>query len=244
MSSATGTKALGAVSKEMNYLATNDLLAAIGAGKVSPKQVVTKVIKQLQKLGAKLPAEAEPEVRNVPLAPTTPMQPPREKRRKSQTGIAVKGIDDVLVRLARCCNPVPGDDILGFVTRGRGVSVHRCSCPNAKELLGQAERLIDVEWDTGHATTYQVEIVIEALDRTHLLHEISSVLAEAGVNILSANVTTDRHGISTMRFLFELGNMERLPGLLTEVRAIEGVFDASRMLPTPVAARKKKAGRQ
>jgi guanosine-3',5'-bis(diphosphate) 3'-pyrophosphohydrolase len=244
MGSSTGAKALAAVAKEMNYVATDGLLAAIGAGKISPKQVVTKVIKQLQKLGAKLPAEAEPEVRKVPLAPTTPMQPPREKRRKSQTGVSVKGVDDVLVRLARCCNPVPGDGIIGFVTRGRGVSVHRCDCPNSKDLVAQQERLIDVEWDTGHATTYQVEIVIEALDRTHLLHEISSVLAEAGVNILSANVTTNRHGISTMRFLFELGNMERLPELLADVRAIEGVFDASRMMPIPTAGRKKKPAKR
>ncbi len=243
MSSTSGTKALAAVAKEMNYVAADDLLAAIGASKVSPKQVVTKIIKQLQKLGAKLPAEAEPETRNVPLPPTTPMQPPREKRRRSQTGVVVKGIDDVLVRLARCCNPVPGDEVIGFVTRGRGVSVHRADCPNARDLAAQHERLIEVEWDTGNSATYQVEIVIEALDRTHLLHEISSVLAEAGVNILSANVTTDRHGISTMRFLFELGNMERLPGLLTEVRAIEGVFDASRMMPAPVSAGKKGAKR-
>jgi GTP pyrophosphokinase len=237
--STAGTKALAAVAKEMNYVGSDDLLAAIGASKVSPKAVVTKVIKQLQKLGAKIPIEAEPETRNVPLPPTTPMMPPRDKRKRSQTGVAVKGIDDVLVRLARCCNPVPGDSIIGFVTRGRGVSVHREDCPNAKDLVAQHERLIEVDWDTGHATTYQVEILIEALDRTHLLHEISSVLAETGVNILSANVTTDRHGISTMRFLFELGNMERLPGLLTEVRAIEGVFDANRMMPAPTAPRKK-----
>jgi GTP diphosphokinase / guanosine-3',5'-bis(diphosphate) 3'-diphosphatase len=244
MSSSAVVKALSAVSKEMNYVANDDLLAAIGAGKVSPKQIVTKVIKQLQKLGAKLPAVAEPEVKHTPLAPTTPMQPPRDKRRRSQTGIVVKGIDDVLVRLARCCTPVPGDTVIGFVTRGRGVSVHRADCPNARELESQAERLIDVEWDTGRATTFQVEIVIEALDRTHLLHEISSVLAEAGVNILSANVTTDRHGISTMRFLFELGNMERLPGLLAEVRGIEGVFDANRMMPAAQQQHKAKGSRR
>jgi GTP pyrophosphokinase len=241
--SAIGAKALEAVAKEMNYVASDDLLAAIGGSKVSPKQVVTKLIKQLQKLGAKLPADVEPEVRNVPLPPTTPMTPPRDKRKRSQTGVTVKGIDDVLVRLARCCNPVPGDAIVGFVTRGRGVSVHRADCPNAKDLVAQHERIIDVGWDESHATTYQVEILIEALDRTHLLHEISSVLAETGVNILAANVTTDRHGISTMRFLFELGNMERLPGLLAEVRAIEGVFDANRMMPQPANGKKKGAKR-
>ncbi len=232
-------KALDAVAKEMNYVATDDAVAAIGAGKVSPKQVVGKVIKHMQKMGEKLPAAAEltpPPPTALPQ--TVPMTPPRSKRR-SQTGIQVKGIDDVLVRLARCCNPVPGDEIIGFVTRGRGVSVHRSDCPNARDLVAQQERIIDVDWDTSHATIYQVEILIEALDRTRLLHEISTVLADTGVNILSANVTTDRNGISNMRFLFELGNLEKLPSLLAEIRGIEGVFEAIRMMPSPASTKRK-----
>jgi GTP pyrophosphokinase len=135
------------------------------------------------------------------------------------------------VRLARCCTPVPGDEIVGFVTRGRGVSVHRRDCPNARELVQQPERLIDVEWDRGRDTTYQVEIVIEAIGRMRLLQEVSLKLAEAGVNILSASIATSKDGISTMRFLFELGNMDQLQSLLREVRSVEGVFDAERMMP-------------
>jgi guanosine-3',5'-bis(diphosphate) 3'-pyrophosphohydrolase len=232
-------KALDAVSKEMNYVAVDDMVASIGAGKLSPKQVVGKVIKHMQKMGEKLPAAAVVPAEPAPVLPAgVPMTPPRGKR-KSQTGVVVRGIEDVLVRLARCCTPVPGDAIIGFVTRGRGVSVHRADCPNATDLVGQAERIIEVDWDSSHATTYQVEIMIEALDRTRLLQDVTVAVTDAGVNILSANVTTDRHGISTMRFLFELGNLDRLPGLLAELRGIEGVFEATRMMPSLNTSKKR-----
>jgi GTP pyrophosphokinase len=154
--------------------------------------------------------------------------------------VRVKGIDDLLVRLARCCNPVPGDPIVGFVTRGRGVSVHRSDCPNARELVATSpERILDVEWDTSQSSTYQVEILIEALDRTRLLQDVSIALADAGVNVLSAAVSTDRQGIAYLRFLFELGHMDQLQRVLAAVRAVDGVFDAKRTLPD---AAKKRAG--
>ena len=221
-------KALEAQAEEMNFQSADDLLASIGAGKTSPKQVVTKLIKYMSKGTAPAKEAEEPA---PTLLPTTPMTPPRSKRRRTQSGVRVKGIDDLLVRLAGCCNPVPGDEIVGFVTRGRGVSVHRKDCPNAGELLSQPERIIDVEWDTGQASTYQVEIVIEALDRTRLLQDVSVALADAGVNVLSAAVSTDRQGIATMRFLFELGNMDQLNKVLSTVRGVDGVFEARRMLP-------------
>ncbi len=204
------------------------MLAHIGSGKVSAKQVAGKLLKQMSGVEPKTTAEED----DQPIVPFEgPMKPPRDKRRRSGVGVQVKGIDDVLVRLARCCNPVPGDEIVGFVTRGRGVSVHRRDCPNARDLLGQPERIIEVDWDMGSETTYQVEIIIEAVDRMRLLQEVSSTLAEAGVNILSASVATSRDGIATMRFLFELGNMDQLQSILSEVQSLEGVFDASRMLP-------------
>jgi len=217
------SKALEAVAAEMNYQAGDDLLAAIGAGKASPKQVVTKLIKHLSK-EAPTPAkeEAPSEIEIVA---------PRPPRRRAGTGVRVKGIDDVLVRLARCCNPVPGDEIVGFVTRGRGVSVHRKDCPNARDLLAQPERIIEVAWESDQSTTYQVEIVIEALDRTRLLQDVSAVLGDSGVNVLSASMSTDRQGIATMRFLFELGNMDQLQRVLGAVRGVDGVFEARRTLP-------------
>jgi GTP pyrophosphokinase len=212
----------------MNFAESDDLLAHIGAGKVSAKLVVGKVIKLLAGTDS-VPAEPEkPE-----FTPSMPMTPPRARRRKSVTGVRVKGIDDLLVRLSRCCNPVPGDPIVGFVTRGRGVSVHRSDCPNVKELLSTPERIIEVEWDSDATTTYQVEILIEARDRTGLLRDVTTALAEAGVNVLSANIATDKQGIATMRFLFELGNMEQLGAVLGRVRALDGVFAADRMMFSP-----------
>ncbi|MBN2840435.1 MAG: bifunctional (p)ppGpp synthetase/guanosine-3',5'-bis(diphosphate) 3'-pyrophosphohydrolase, partial [Coriobacteriia bacterium] len=227
-------KALDAVAKDMNLQEGDDLLASIGGGKQSPKQVVTKLIKVLAKDGhAVLPPEPEP-------APT--LAPAQPSRRKSGTGVRVKGIDDVLVRLAHCCNPVPGDTIVGFVTRGRGVSVHREDCPNARELVSTSpERILEVEWDTAAKTTYQVEILIEALDRTRLLQDISIVLADAGVNVLSAAISTDRQGVAYLRFLFELGSMDQLQKVLATVRGVNGVFDARRTMPD---TGKKRGGAQ
>jgi GTP pyrophosphokinase len=219
-------RALDKVAREMNLTEGEDLLAAIGSGKQSPKQVVTKLIKVLAKDDAVAVAPAPEGV--IPV-----LQPSRAaSRRRSATGVRVKGIDDVLVRLAHCCNPVPGDAIVGFVTRGRGVSVHRADCPNARELVSSsAERILDVEWDTETSSTYQVEILIEALDRTRLLQDISIALADAGVNVLSAAISTDRQGVAYLKFLFELGHMDQLQRVLSQVRAVDGVFDAQRTMP-------------
>lgn len=225
-SASTLGKALDVVAREMNLTEGDDLLAAIGSGKQSPKQVVTKLIKVLAKDEGVAP-QLEPETA-VPV-----LQPSRAvSRRRSATGVRVKGIDDVLVRLAHCCNPVPGDAIVGFVTRGRGVSVHRADCPNARELVSSSgERILEVEWDTETSSTYQVEILIEALDRTRLLQDISIALADAGVNVLSAAISTDRQGVAYLKFLFELGHMDQLQKVLNQVRAVDGVFDAQRTMP-------------
>ncbi len=223
-SGSTLAKALVQVAGDMNLQGSDDLLAGIGAGKISPKQVVTKLIKILAKESAVQP---EPEV------PVPVIHPSRAAaRRKSHTGVRVRGIDDVLVRLAHCCNPVPGDRIVGFVTRGRGVSVHRDDCPNARELVAQTpERMIDVDWDEGASTTYQVEVLIEAIDRTRLLQDVSIVLADAGVNVLSAAISTDRQGVAYLRFLLELGSVNQLQRVLSAVRGVNGVFDAHRTMP-------------
>lgn len=224
VSANTVAKALDVIAKDMNLQEGEDLLASIGAGKQSPKAVVTKLIKALAKDGhAVVPEEPEPEPR-----PIMTQQP----RRRSGTGVRVKGIDGVLIRLAHCCNPVPGDPIVGFVTRGRGVSVHREDCPNACELVSSSpERILEVEWDAEAKTTYQVEILIEALDRTRLLQDVSIALADAGVNVLSAAISTDRQGVAYLRFLFELGSMDQLQKVLATVRGVDGVFDARRTLP-------------
>ena len=233
--SKSAEKAIDAVAKEMNYAHAEDILAGIGAGKISAKQVGTKLLKLMAKDGDE--AKPEPKVEEFPLS--KPMIAPRSKRRKQGGGIKVKGIDDVLVRLARCCNPVPGDKIIGFVTRGRGVSVHRLDCPNATELLSSPERIIDVEWDLGTETTYQVEIFVEALDRLRLLQDVTSALAESGVNIIASSTTTHRDGLVDMRFLFETGDLSRLDAVLREVRSVSGVFEARRTLPGEATQRRR-----
>ncbi len=225
--SKSAEKALDAVAEEMNYQKGEDLLAQIGAGKLSAKLVGTRLLKRMSKEGE----GPEPKPAEEPMPLSQPMTPPRHARKRPGGGVVVKGIDDVLVRLARCCNPVPGDGIIGFVTRGRGVSVHRRDCPNAKELLSSPERIIDVEWDQGSKATYQVEIFVEALDRLRLLQNVTMAIAESGVNILASSTTTHRDGLVDMRFLFEIGEMSRLDGLLRDVRQVDGVFEARRMLP-------------
>jgi GTP pyrophosphokinase len=236
LSSKASQGALTTVADEMNQQAPDDLLAQIGAGNVSAKQVAGKMLKHMSTEDEKPGSEDDAD---QGIQTTEPMIPPRAKRRPS-AGVRVKGIDDVLVRLARCCNPVPGDEIVGFVTRGRGVSVHRRTCPNAKELLSQPERILDVHWDQAAESAYQVEVMIEAVDRMRLLQDVTSMLAEAGVNILSASVVTSRDGIATMRFLFELGNMDLLDSLLKDMKGVEGVFEAQRMMP---GRSSRKAGR-
>ena len=136
------------------------------------------------------------------------------------------------MRFARCCNPVPGDDILGFVTRGRGVLVHRADCPNALDLKRHPERIIEVEWEgTPTAATYQVEIYIEALDRMNLLLDVTRVISEMGANVLSCNTTTHRDGMVEMRFLFQLSDLAVIERMTKRLSAIDGVFDARRMMP-------------
>jgi guanosine-3',5'-bis(diphosphate) 3'-pyrophosphohydrolase len=213
-------RALEQIAKDMNFAHAEDLFISIGAGKSSAKQVMTKLLSVMQKE----PAEAHEETKR----PVVPVK----RRRPSKTGISVRGVSDVLVRIARCCNPVPGDEVVGFVTRGRGISVHRRECPNAVELSESSpDRLIEVEWDTGQPALFQVEIQVEALDRTRLLRDVSSAVSDSGVNILAANVNTSREGIAMLRFIFEISNLSQLTGLLASVKRIDGVFDARRVLP-------------
>ncbi|MEW6189130.1 MAG: bifunctional (p)ppGpp synthetase/guanosine-3',5'-bis(diphosphate) 3'-pyrophosphohydrolase [Actinomycetota bacterium] len=210
---------LESVAKEFNFHKIEDLYVSIGVGKTSAKQVATRLITVLK--------EEKPEEEEKIL-----VAPPRKRRTRPITGVKIKGLEDALVRLARCCNPVPRDEIIGFVTRGRGVSVHRRDCPNAKQLLSSPDRLIEVYWDVRGPAAFQVEIQVEAIDRMRLLRDISSVVSDAGVNILSANVTTTRDGFAIFRFSFEIENLERLENILSNIRKIDVVFDAHRVLPT------------
>jgi GTP diphosphokinase / guanosine-3',5'-bis(diphosphate) 3'-diphosphatase len=141
----------------------------------------------------------------------------------------VAGDADVWVRLSRCCTPVPGDEIVGFVTRGNGVSVHRSDCTNVESLATEPDRLIDVEWAPTAGSVFMVAIQVEALDRTRLLSDVTRVLSDAHVNILSASVTTSRDRVAFSKFTFEMGDPKHLGHLLRLVRNVEGVYDAYRI---------------
>jgi len=242
-------KELGIVASDMHYKSRDDLYAQIGSSKLSARLVGTRLLKQLavsgllakDSKGAK--ALAAEEVTDKPggvvsvseaeFTLDTAMLPPRHARKPKPTGggVRVPGLDDVLVRLSKCCNPVPGDDIVGFVTRGRGVSVHRAKCPNVKDLQNTPERFIKVEWDRSTHATYHIEVFVQALDRLRLLQDVTVKVAESGVNILSSATTTHKDGIVDMRYLFETGEMGNLDALLSSLRGVEGVFVARRMLP-------------
>lgn len=130
-----------------------------------------------------------------------------------------------------CCNPLPGDDIIGFITRGRGVSVHRSDCPNADDLRRNPERIIEVAWEGETEAVYQVEIYIEAIDRLRLLQDIVMFLADSGVNIVSCTTTTHKDDIVEMRFVFEVSDLAIVNRILSDTKKIDGVFGASRVLP-------------
>lgn len=235
ISNTRSTQALKRICEDLGYADVDEMMVAIGAKKISAKQIANKMIVILNK---EAQPEHEPEKKTtLTLADLglreggTRTAARRKKKKTNNSGVHVKGLDDVFVRLSRCCNPVPGDDIIGFITRGRGVSVHRADCPNAKDLKRDPERMIDVNWEDDVAANYQVEIFIEAIDRLRLLQDITIFLADQGVNIVSCQTITHKDDIVEMRFLFEVSEIARIEKILREVLSIEGVFGARRMLP-------------
>jgi GTP pyrophosphokinase len=210
---------MGALAKELHYPDVSALYAAVGEGHTSGRHVVQRLVAQL---GGVDHAEEELAERSTPSTVT-------RRRVTGDAGVVVKGATDVWVKLARCCTPVPGDDILGFVTRGGGVSVHRTDCTNADELLASPERLLDVEWAPSASSVFLVAIQVEALDRHRLLSDVTKVLADEKVNILSASVTTSRDRVAVSRFSFEMGDPKHLGHVLKAVRSVEGVYDVYRV---------------
>ena len=205
---------------EMRYPDISSLYAAIGEGHVAAQGVVQKLV---QALGGE-------EAANEDIAESTPPSRSRTKRRSSaDPGVVVKGVEDVWVKLARCCTPVPGDPIIGFVTRGSGVSVHRADCVNVDSLSQQPERILEVEWAPTQSSVFLVAIQVEALDRSRLLSDVTRVLSDQHVNILSAAVQTSRDRVATSRFTFEMGDPKHLGHVLKAVRGVEGVYDVYRV---------------
>ncbi|MEU6195969.1 bifunctional (p)ppGpp synthetase/guanosine-3',5'-bis(diphosphate) 3'-pyrophosphohydrolase [Streptomyces sp. NPDC047061] len=206
---------------EMRYPDISSLYAAIGEGHVAAQNVVQKLV---QALGGE---EAATEEIDEAVPPSRTRG--RKRRSNQDPGVVVKGVDDVWVKLARCCTPVPGDPIIGFVTRGSGVSVHRSDCVNVESLSREPERILDVEWAPTQSSVFLVAIQVEALDRSRLLSDVTRVLSDQHVNILSAAVQTSRDRVATSRFTFEMGDPKHLGHVLKAVRGVEGVYDVYRV---------------
>ena len=235
------TRALNAVADQLNYKQLEDVFAAIGSGKVAVRMVGNKVAQILDPKpeGAASKAEAIAEIARQP-ARGSNRKP--QRRGKASSGVVVKGesADALLVRLAHCCNPVAGDEIVGFITRGRGVSVHRANCPNVKGLMEHPERMIEVDWDGAADALFQVEVVVECLARMGLLKDVTIAIGDAGGNILSAATATDREGVATLRFLVEISDASGLDPLLTAISSVESVYDARRLMPGEGGAQMKR----
>ncbi len=191
------------------------MYVAVGDGAISPSTVLTR-IKRLQDLSD----DTEP----------APLGPIRQRAaRPAGEGVIVEGLDDVWVRIARCCQPVPGDDIVGFVTVGRGVSVHRADCSNVIRLEGRVERMIEVSWEPDRVSSFSVWIQVEALDRPRLLRDVTSVISDAGGNIVASSTRTDRDRVAILRYEVELSDPSQVEKVVTEMRRVDGVYDAFRL---------------
>jgi GTP pyrophosphokinase len=217
------SEALSSIALDLHHADISALYAAVGENHVSAQSVVQRL---LQTLGGEEGAEEDLAESTLP---TLPGERRERKRSAGDPGVLVKGVDDVWVKLSRCCTPVPGDPILGFVTRGNGVSVHRADCTNIAALKAQPERMLEVEWAPTASSVFLVSIQIEALDRARLLSDVTRVLSDQHVNILSATVNTSRDRVATSRFTFEMGDPKHLGHVLKAVRSIEGVYDVYRV---------------
>jgi guanosine-3',5'-bis(diphosphate) 3'-pyrophosphohydrolase len=222
-----GSPLLADVIREMGFRKADDFYIALGQSKVSPKTVVNKVLQRLKSGEAVAGDETEERLAGV-------LEGRDERQRRtldaSDFGIKVKGIDDVVVRLAKCCRPVPGDPIVGYVSLGRGITIHREDCKNVGALMKDPERFTDVAWEGDNETSYRVELQVDAYDRTRLLEDLSRTFAEAGVNILEAKCTT-KHPMVKNRFVVEVGDTEQLRQCIGRLRHVDSVFDAYRLTP-------------
>jgi GTP pyrophosphokinase len=202
---------------EMHYADIDALYNAVGDGHVSAASIIDKLV------AARGGEDSHPEttIENIPTG--------IQSARRTSSAVEVEGVDDVLVKLARCCTPVPGDPIMGFITKGSGISVHRSDCINAGDLkTHQLERVVGVKWLAGAASVFLVNIQVEALDRARLLADVTRTLSEQHVNILSAAVSTTKDRVAISKFTFEMADAKHLDSVLAAVRSIEGVYDVYR----------------
>jgi GTP pyrophosphokinase len=223
MQKIAGSALLADVIREMGYRKGTDFYIALGQGKIPTKTAANKL---MQRLKAGDAVDERP-------AGLDGGREDRARRTKdaSNYGIRVKGVENVAVRLAKCCRPVPGDEIAGYVSLGRGITIHRADCKNVKALKKAPERFVQVSWEGENESSYRVELQIDAYDRTRLLEDLSRTFSEAGINIIGASCTTN-HPMVKNKFVVEVGDTEQLKQCISRLRNVESVFDAYRMTPT------------
>jgi GTP pyrophosphokinase len=214
-----GSSVLAQVIRDSGYKKADDFYVALGSGKLQSGSIVNKVI---QRLKTDVVAEEAPVVTKAPKA--------REAISGVDMGVVVPGVDDVLVRLAKCCTPVPGDPIVGYISLGRGITIHREDCPNVKALRRQPERFTAVEWDGGGTKSFRVQIAVSSWDRPRLLEDVARTFAEHGANIVSyGGVVEDQ--LARNWYTVEVGDIQLLRSLLNSLRSVDAVFDAYRVTP-------------
>jgi guanosine-3',5'-bis(diphosphate) 3'-pyrophosphohydrolase len=213
-----GSAVLAQVIRDSGFKKAEDFYLALGSGKLPPAQIVKKVLQRLK-------------TDDVPEEETVPRKQTRAKPiADDQVGVVVRGAEGVLVRLAKCCTPVPGDEISGYISLGKGVTIHRNDCPNVKSLMRNPERFTEVEWSDGHRTSFRVHIAVDSWDRPRLLEDVARTFAEHGANIVSyGGVVEDQ--LAKNWYVAEVGDIKSLRSLLTALRNVDAVFDAYRVTP-------------
>ncbi len=213
-----GSAVLAQVIRETGFKKAEDFYLALGSGKLGVGQIVKKVLTRL-----KTTEVAEEEV--------VPLKPKALTAASGDIGITVQGLEDVLVRLAKCCTPVPSDQVVGYISLGKGITIHREDCPNVKTLMRNPERFTEVSWDGGSTKSFYVQIAVDAWDRSRLLEDVARTFAEHGANIVSYGGTVEDQ-LAKNWYTAELGDVKSLRTLLTALRNVEAVFDAYRVTPS------------
>ncbi len=208
--------------RKYTFNTLDDVYASIGYGGITANKIVSRLKEEYKK--TLKPEELEEQIAEA----VSQQKGDRKKKSVPENGIIVKGIENCLARISRCCNPVPGDDIIGYITRGRGVSVHRKDCVNVVNTIDGDNRLIEVSWYTGTNVAYKADITVLANDRTALLMEITNVIGEAKIPLKAINARTTKEQVAIMNLTLEITNTEQLEKIIKKIKKVEGVFDVTR----------------
>ncbi len=219
------SKVFSQICKDVGFAKPDDLFVALGSGRLPVKTVANKV---MQASGTMKEATPPPEM--LPRAPQHDGDEPQAL--SGQFGIAVEGMNDIMVRMAKCCKPIPGDTIVGYISLGKGITIHREDCKNARALMKNPERFTNVDWQGLSGVAFRVEIMVEALDRNHLLEDLARTLSDSGANIVGGSMQTLPDGVVRDRFTLEVGDVRQLDNILANIRSIHTVYDAYRVVGT------------